>query len=103
MIVVDFPETSENQVSLRVVGHSGQAAKGFDIVCSAVSALVQTFIGGLEEELEAQLQGEVGVGSCNLLIRVPEANAEKFRAVCKVFKYGFRKIAESYPEHVQLN
>lgn len=103
MIVVDFPEASGCQVSLRVTGHSGKAEKGFDIVCSAISALVQTFVGGVEEVLGAELDGKLGTGSCQLLVKVPEGCSEKLEAICKVFKFGFRKIAESYPEHVKLN
>lgn len=103
MIVIDFPDARDCQVSLKVAGHSGKADKGYDIVCAAISALVQTFVGGVETSLDAQLNGNIGTASCNVVVIVPQGCSEKLEVICKVFKFGFRKIAESYPEHVQLN
>ncbi len=103
MIEVDFPDAHDGQVRLKVTGHRGQAEKGRDLVCAAVSTLVQTFAGGLEAGLGAELNGCLDAGSCDLSIRVPERSYRQLEAVCKVFKFGFRKIAESYPGHVKLN
>ncbi len=103
MIEVDFSDACNGQVSLKVTGHSGKAIKGRDTVCAAVSTLVQTFVGGVEAGLEAQLMGYLNAGSCDLSIKVPESGQVQLEAVCKVFKFGFRKIAESYPGHVKCN
>ncbi len=103
MIEVDFPDAHDGQVRLKVTGHSGQTEKGRDLVCAAVSTLVQTFAGGLEAILGAELNGRLEAGSCDLCVKVPEPGRGQLEAVCKVFKFGFRKIAESYPGHVKLN
>ncbi|HAE39741.1 MAG TPA: hypothetical protein DCG57_14075 [Candidatus Riflebacteria bacterium] len=102
MIQVDFTDDG-NAVCLKVTGHAGLADKGSDIVCSAVSALIQTFAGGVESELQASLSGHLDSGNCNIRIQVDESHKQSLRAVYKVFKFGFRKIASSYPEQVKLN
>ena len=103
MIEVDFSVTGAGQVALKVTGHSGKSEKGYDIVCAAVSTLVQTLTGGVEKVLDAKIEGDLVSGSCDLSIRVPETKQQSLEAVCQVFKFGFRKIAESYPDHVKLN
>jgi len=102
MILVDFTEDDKG-VSLSVSGHSDQAGKGNDIVCAAVSALIQTFAGGVESELKAVLSGNLEAGNCNIRVKSGENKHQELKAVYKVFKFGFRKIAESYPEQVKLN
>ncbi len=103
MIVVDFPDAMGCQVSLKVTGHAGLADKGNDIICAAISSLVQTFAGGVESSLEGLVKGHLEAGNCNLTITVPQGQQNQLRAVCKVFKFGFLKISESYPEQVKLN
>ncbi len=103
MIEIDFPEAVEGCVTLKVTGHSGSDEKGRDLMCAAVSALTQTFAGGIQDSLKADVRGKMEAGECNLSIQVPEASRQQLEAVCKVIKFGFRKIAESHPGHVKLN
>ena len=102
MIAVSFSEIAEDKVEFSVLGHSS-TNKGNDIVCAAVSALTQTFVRGIEKNLNARFKGEFNSGNCNLLIEIPRENSEKFKIICEIFKEGFHKIAESYPEQVKLN
>ena len=55
MIRVRFEENR-----LTVCGHAGYAARGEDIVCAAVSALVYALIGDLQERGLEQLQARYG-------------------------------------------
>lgn len=103
MIRIDFPEVADNQTSLSVIGHSGSAEKGRDIICSAVSVLVQTFAAGVEKELNAEIKGLRSDGKCQIKIRVKPEVEKEFEAVCKVFKFGFQKLAQAYPEQVLMN
>ena len=102
MIAVCFSETAENKVDFSVNGHSS-TNKGSDIVCAAVSALTQTFVRGIEKNLNAKFKGEFLTGRCNLQIEVPKERSKEFKVICEIFKEGFHKIAESYPEQVKLN
>jgi uncharacterized protein YsxB (DUF464 family) len=85
MIVVEFSTPDESSVRIKVSGHSGSAEKGQDVVCAAVSVLVQTLAGGLNNSLGAAVTGRLEPGDS------------------EVFRYGFQKIFESYPEHLKLN
>ena len=102
MIVIGFSEQACNRLNFSVIGHSSNE-KGKDIVCSAVSALTQTFVRGIEKNLKAKFKGEFQSGNCDLSIEVPEENSEKFKIICDIFKDGFYKISESYPEQVKMN
>lgn len=102
MIDICFSELASNKLKFSVIGHSS-TEKGKDIVCSAVSALTQTFVRGIEKNLKARFKGEFLSGKCNLSIEVPVENSEKFKIICEIFKDGFYKISESYPEQVKMN
>ncbi len=103
MIRIDFTEVADSQVSLSVTGHSGSAEKGQDIICSAVSVLVQTFAAGVESALKAEIRGQIADGNCQIKITVLPEVKNEFAAVCNVFKFGFQKIAQTYPEQVRMN
>ncbi|MDN5279209.1 MAG: uncharacterized protein PWR01_3174 [Clostridiales bacterium] len=103
MIVVEFSTPDESSVRIKVSGHSGSAEKGQDVVCAAVSVLVQTLAGGLNNSLGAAVTGRLEPGDSDLVIRVDNNDRKALKLVCEVFRYGFQKIFESYPEHLKLN
>lgn len=103
MIIIDFRETKERIFRLKIEGHSKSAIKGEDIVCAGVSALAQTLVSGCEAELNAEVSGKLESGLCDIKISANKENFEKLQAVCSVFKFGFRKLAEAYPKHIKLN
>lgn len=49
MIKVSFYETDGSISRVRAVGHSGYSERGSDIVCAAVSALIQTAYLAIKE------------------------------------------------------
>jgi uncharacterized protein YsxB (DUF464 family) len=102
MIVISFSEIASNKLELIIKGHSS-SRKGEDIVCAAVSALTQTFVRGIEKNLKANFKGIFQSGNCELLIEVPIELTREFKIISEIFKEGFHKISESYPEQVKLN
>ncbi|MGM0600477.1 MAG: ribosomal-processing cysteine protease Prp [Candidatus Rifleibacteriota bacterium] len=103
MVFIEFSYPENHDLKLKVKGHAEKSGKGNDVVCAAVSALVQTLAAGVQKNLEAQVNGKLETGDCDLTIRVPKENQADAELVFKIFRYGFQKIAESYPEHVKLN
>lgn len=83
--------------SLEVVGHANYAEQGKDIVCSAVSTLVQTLALALREIPSATAtidSGEVVIGTVRRNILADH-----------YFKFtlqGLEAIAEQYPGHVSI-
>ncbi len=97
MIRVRFPAPKANETSLLVTGHSESAEKGSDIICSAVSTLVLTYLGGVEKTLDAKIDGQVSSGICDVTVTVPTEHQQMFVKVSEVFRYGFERLARQYP------
>ena len=102
MIDICFSEPASNKLKFSVKGHSS-TDKGKDIVCAAVSTLTQTFLRGIEKNLKAKFKGEFQTGNCDLIIEIPSEFSQEFKIICDIFRDGFYKISESYPEQVKLN
>lgn len=105
MISILFPETLDNntETKISVSGHAFSANKGNDVVCSAVSTLLQTLLAGLELVCDAQITGVFETGNCDVEIKVPASRQRSFLDICKVFRFGFRKIRDSYPEYIEFD
>ena len=106
MVKVTF-EQINNKLSLRLIGHAGQAEIGKDIVCASCSILAYTvaeFIreannaGYLKTTPEIKLESGDSVISCQpideLLIDIQNIYlfAEK----------GYELLAQNYPQYVEL-
>ena len=88
----------------RIIGHSGQAEAGRDIVCAAVSILGCTCVNALESVcgiVPLVTENEEGV----LVFRLPELNPEenaKAQILMGALKQGLTDLADSYPRNVTL-
>lgn len=100
MIQVTYNEVGDEMI-LRAEGHAGYAEKGKDIVCAAVSVLMQT----LACSVEANNTGNTfelsdGKNGNRLTVQAPMSvlNRDKFDLVVE----GLIRLAENYPENVQF-
>lgn len=100
MIQVIYNEV-EDAMILRAEGHAGFAEKGKDIVCAAVSVLMQT----LACSVDANNTGNTfelsdGKNGNRLTVQAPMSvlNRNKFDLVVE----GLIRLAENYPENVQF-
>lgn len=87
--------------SLVVLGHANYDEYGRDIVCAGASSLVQALIGWIEENhyrVECisidPKEGEVVI-SCE--------GGEDIAAVFYMAAIGLLQIADSYPDHLQID
>jgi uncharacterized protein YsxB (DUF464 family) len=87
--------------TLTVIGHANYAEYGKDIVCAGVSTLVQALVSWIEEnswKVECisidPKDGEVII-SCE--------GGEEIAAVFNMTTLGLEQIANSYPDHVQID
>lgn len=91
----------DNTHTLVVLGHANYDEYGRDIVCAGVSALVQALIGWIEENhykaecisIDPKI-GEVII-SCE--------GGEDIAAIFYMTSIGLMQIADSYPDHVQID
>ncbi len=87
-----------------ISGHAHYAAPGKDIVCAAVSVLVQNLIcstyklTGYEMEVTGTESYITGI-KCRDIRNMSEVE----RALLNSFIIGIEMIAEAYPQNVKLN
>jgi len=103
MIEIHFPTPEGGRQRIKITGHSGEDRKGNDVVCAAVSSLLLTMVGGLEIEAQAVICGSLKDGFCDVEIEVPNDRKVNFYSILKVFRYGFKRLSETYPEYVIMN
>ncbi len=92
-------KTDDKSFDLFVNGHAGYGKKGQDIVCAAVSALVQTLAACLDKMSSYY---DVDYDE-NGVIKHIGATGKNAAIACEVIMYGLNKIAFSYPENVSIS
>ena len=87
--------------TLVVLGHANYGEYGKDIVCAGVSSLVQALIGWIEENhyrancISVDTKGGEVIISCE--------GGEDIAAVFGMTVVGLEQIADSYPNHVEID
>ena len=84
---------------LSVSGHAGYNP-GNDIVCAAVSALVQTFEASAREFTTDEIRSSLQDG--NAVIAWPRAPTEKLKLLIDSTCLGLIRMAGSYPENIKV-
>ena len=92
-------EVKQNSGSITVKGHAHYAAPGNDIVCAAVSMLVQNMVFSILELTEDEIQYDMQPGS----VEIRYGNlSEAAQLLVDSFFIGIRTIADVYPSNVHL-
>ncbi len=91
-------------VGFEISGHCGYLGDGYDIVCSAISAMSQMVIVGLEEIVSIDAKVEIGDGE--LFCRISDMSRcdklEKARVLFETLRLGIINISDQYPEYVRI-
>lgn len=96
MVTCRFADDGEHVVFL-AKGHASYAPKGSDIVCAAVSALLQAAEEGcINFSQSTRIEKEAG------RIRIEAEANQATRAIQWTVKNAICEIAESYPEYVKV-
>lgn len=98
MIEITLRSNPEGQlVELHASGHAGLAAKGSDILCAAVSALLENLAAGLEEVIKA---AEVRREDDDLTILIrPEASTE---LLCGTTLLTLKRLQSQHPDRLRI-
>ncbi len=91
----------EKTHTLTVTGHANFAEYGKDIVCAGISSLVQALIGWIEENF--QKDACVIVDPENGKVVVACEGGDDVAAVFYMASIGLAQIADSYPDHMQID
>lgn len=103
MIKVDvFRDEQGMVVSYSVNGHAGYGKSGTDIICSAVSALTQAPLLGLERHLKLKPSFEVNQEDGILEVALNSAPTDLTEAIFQTMIYGLESIVRQCPQYVQI-
>lgn len=91
----------ERTHTITVSGHANYAEYGKDIVCAGVSALVQALMGWIEENYYKADNIVVDTNAGE--VKLSCDGGEDVEAVFYMTYIGLEQIADSYPDHIQID
>jgi uncharacterized protein YsxB (DUF464 family) len=99
---VTFYEDGRKRLSsFAAVGHAEFADAGEDVVCAAVSAILQAARLGLEEHERVVLDVRQERGDMRVTVPEERRDDEGVRAILTTAALSVRQIAAQYPQHVR--
>ena len=89
---------------MKVEGHSGFDVAGQDIVCSAVSAIVQTAVIGLVDVvgIEPIYHQKSGLAHLKIPARLSDKKTREIGIVLETMLLGLKSIELGYSEYVTI-
>jgi uncharacterized protein YsxB (DUF464 family) len=96
------------ELRMTVCGHANYAPKGQDIVCAAVSVLMQAMACTLAKMgrgtlYDLEVDGVAGSGCVGITAIPAEAGSERVRGVFETAIMGFCLLSEAYPAYVRVH
>lgn len=86
---------------ITINGHAGYAPIGQDIVCAAVSALVQTFLASVEQLTPDKIKAVTNKQGQIQTIQYKHLT-DRAQVLLDAFFVGIRMIADSYPSNIKF-
>ena len=105
MINVTVIKQKQNIKSIQATGHSGYAEQGGDIVCSAVSTLMETLANGLTEIAKAEVKVVVDEEIPHLMIELIEQDEQKCKnaqLLMKTTLLGLKGVESEYGKYIKI-
>ena len=106
MIRIVFYRDEAGLTGFRAHGHAGYAEAGSDIVCAAVSGILETACEGIESvlniPLDAQQDDDSGFLQAVLPPSLSPAQRHDAGMMLAAAEAGLRAIQRQYPDHVRL-
>jgi hypothetical protein len=103
MLEVTFYRDDRDRCSgLSARGHADFAGLGKDIVCAAVSAILQAARLGLREYARAEVAARQEPGRLELRWNEDERDRESVRAIVATAQLAVEQIARRFPKHVRV-
>jgi uncharacterized protein YsxB (DUF464 family) len=92
-------EVKRSSNSISIQGHAQYAPHGQDVVCAAVSTLVQVLVFSISEMTTDEIQYDLQPGAVEIKYR---NLSEKAQTLVDSFFIGIRMISHAYPSNVQI-
>ena len=106
MTKIVFHKQGEDFVRIESQGHTGYADHGEDIVCAAISALLQGAALGVLKVAGVKAQYRVNEQKGSLRLEIPQGIAPDARHDCNVILetllVSVKDLAEGYSEYIEV-
>lgn len=104
MININIEYRDDDIVAFTVEGHAGYAQSGKDIYCAGVSAVTQTTLLGLLNQMEQKPRYKVekGLLTCELADQLSIKDRERARVILNTMALGLTAMQEAYGEHLKI-
>lgn len=104
MINVIVIKNNQNILTIEATGHSGYAEEGSDIVCSAVSTLMETLANGLTEVLKINAKVIVDESIPHLSVSIAEDDDKLSEAqiLMRSTLLGLKGVADGYSKFIKI-
>lgn len=103
-----FTNKESGSITMKLLGHAGQAEKGEDIVCAAASILAYTVAQALQfmyEQGELQKRPHIRLEEGDTII-VAKPKEDSYAEALHTFfvaQVGYHLLAHNYPKYVTLS
>jgi hypothetical protein len=98
-----FRDGARRFAGFAAFGHTDFADYGQDIVCAAVSAILQAARLGLEHYAGGDLEAVQEPGSMRVVIAEGRRDAESVAAIVTTAELAVAQVVRRFPEHVSLS
>ncbi|OAA91540.1 ribosomal-processing cysteine protease Prp [Clostridium coskatii] len=103
MIEAFFKRESCNLVSVVLKGHAESVNQGYDMVCSAVSAISQTTVIGITEVLKLKLKYSIKDGFLSFSLKdMKQDDILKCQVLVKTMLLGLKSIEFNFSEYINV-
>ena len=105
MINVIVIKEKQTIKTIEATGHSGYAEHGQDIVCSAVSCLMETLANGLTEVVRAETKVIFDENIPHLSVTLIETDKEKCKSAQVLMQttlLGLKGVADGYSKFIKI-
>lgn len=103
MINVVFTKKHNCIVSFNISGHANFSQEGYDIVCSAVSALAYTFANGIKEIAGVNAEIDICDGFLSLDLKNESVeNIQKCQILMDTMLSGMQNMEINYGDYIKV-
>jgi uncharacterized protein YsxB (DUF464 family) len=103
MVDAKIRKSSGNIVSVILSGHAESSDEGYDMVCSAVSAVSLTITNGLTEILKVKPNISMEDGFLSLYLEsLSEEDIDKSQVLLQTMLLGLKSIEFNYGEYISV-
>lgn len=99
--ILILKDNQKNIKFIEATGHSGYAESGYDIVCSAVSTLMQSLAVGLTEVVNVSVDVKIDEATPYMNISLKENN-ETVQVLMQTTVLSLKQVANEFTKHIKI-